>query len=532
MEARDNTVAAQRLINLPRHLLWISVVVGLVTPYVARLPAVPFRGWEWLTAYLSGGVIGFLFSSAFNLIPAAVLFGLGKASKRAPLAFFFALAGLLAFLLWAHGTLNLRSSSTAAIALVFIPIYGIGAVVAAWALGWLVHAVVKNEGGRLWIAGIASLWAIVFGIGATVSESSNIATREARFPVKAVGKISLNTREVYRCCAIGSVEVLASDYFDSKLGNDILVLGTDGIALLNPATYAVQATSSFKQEDCEGCVHMYPSLVPDGKGSFFVATSDGLSDGRGHLLWATKARGFSRTVPIDFGEKGVAFVAYHNNDRIDLHEVDGRVRWSVKLPVETVGLYATGDGQNLPFAIAGYSDSRRLNVYGSDGQLVRTIPLPGWASNVQSIGWPAPGHLLVGGGSWMGVLDPTGKEIFRHVIQGTSFDPYHGPDGTAVKLRESEKPYLAVMSHGSSGYARSVLLVFDPDGQLVWQEEVGKLETLLAMPRSGGEGEALLVGGMNGVTEYSLSEGTAATNDTIDSDEHKDNARGSPTAAR
>jgi len=97
----------------------------------------------------------------------------------------------------------------------------------------------------------------------------------------------------------------------------------------------------------------------------------------------------------------------------------------------------------------------------------------------------------------MGVLDPTGKEIFRHVIQGTSFDPYHGPDGTAVKLRESEKPYLAVMSHGSSGYARSVLLVFDPDGQLVWQEEVSKLDTLLAMPRSGGEGEALLVGGMN-----------------------------------
>lgn len=506
MDTPDDTVAAQRF-NLPRHLLEISTAVGLATPYIARLPAVPFRGWEWFTDYLSGGLGTFLFSSAFNLIPAAVLFGLGKASKRAPLAFFFALAGLVAFLLWAHGTVNLRSSSTAAIALIFIPIYGIGAVVAAWAVGWLVHAVVKNEGGRVWIAGITSLWAIVFGIGATISESSYITKREARFPVVAVGKIPLNKREVYGCCAIGSVEVLASDHFDSEPGNDILVFGTDGIALLNPENYAVQATSSFKHQDCEGCVHMYPSLVPDGKGSFFVATSDGLSDRQGHLLWASKARGFSRTVPINFGKKGVAFVAYHNSDRIDLHEVDGRVRWSVKLPVETVGLYTTADGQNLPFAIAGYGDARRLNVYGSDGQLMRTIPLPGWASNVQSIAWPAPEHLLVGGGSWMGVLDPTGKEIFRHVIQGTSFDPYHGPDGTAVQLRVSEKPYLAVMSHGSSGYARSVLLVFDPDGQLVWQEEVSKLDTLLATPRSGGKGQALLVGGMNGVTEYSLSDG-------------------------
>lgn len=530
MDALDNTVAKRRL-NLPRRLLWISAAVGLMTPFIARLPAIPFRGWEWFADYLSGGLSGFLFFSVFNLIPAATLFAVGKASKRAPLTFFFALAGLAAFLLWAHGTVNLRSSSTAAIALIFIPLYGIGAVIAAWALGWLAHTVIRNERGRLWMAGITSVLAIGLGIGGSVSESAYIAKREARFPVLALDKISLNKREIDGCCAIGSVEVLSSGHFDLLPGNDIMVLGTGGIALLNPADHAVQVKSSFEYQDCEGCVHMYPYVTSDGKGGFFVATSDGLSDGRGRLLWATKARGFSRTVPINFGEKGLAFVAYHNNDRIDLHETDGEVRWSVKLPVEDVGLYTTADGQNLPFAIARYRDSRRLNVYGINGQLVRTIPLPGWASNVQSIAWPEPGHLLVGGGGWIGVLDPDGKEILRHVIQGTSFEPYHGPDGTAVRFRKSEKPFLAVTSHGSSGYARSVLLVFDPDGRLVWQEEVSKLDALLATPRSGGEGEALLVGGMNGVTEYSLAHGPAPGH-TVDTDEGKGDAPASPAVAR
>ena len=62
------------------------------------------------------------------------------------------------------------------------------------------------------------------------------------------------------------------------------------------------------------------------------------------------------------------------------------------------------------------------------------------------------------------------------------------------------------MSHGSSGYARSVLLIFDPKGRLVWQEETKKLRSILAVPQSDGKGEVLLVGGMDGITEYSFNQ--------------------------
>lgn len=515
-----------RQISLPRYLFLVSAAIGVVAPFVARLPSVPLRGWEWFTDYLPG-IGGILFFSAFNLIPSAVLFGLGKASRRAPLAFWLALAGLVAFLLWAHGTVNLRSSSTAAIALVFIPVYAVGAVVAGWALGWLAHAIATDDRGRVWIAGVSIVVAVAAGVGTSVNESTSIAEREAQFPVVAVKEVPLTKRQVYACCSLGRVEVLAIDNFDSEPGNDIVVFGATGIAVLNPLDYAVKSKAAFEHQGCDGCVHMYPYLVPDGKGSFFVATSDGLSDSHGRLLWATKARGFSRTTPIQASHGGLTFLAYHNNDRIDLHNVDGKVLWSVKLPVETVGVYVTADDVKLPFAITGYRSSRQLQVYDGAGKLAKTIPLPEWASNVQSIAWPKPGHLLVGGGSWIEVIDPDGREVLRHVIQGTSFNPYHGPDGTAVRFRTTDQPYLAVTSHGSSGYARSVLLLFDPRGKLVWQEEVNKLRTIVAAPRSDGKGEVVLVGGVDGVVEYSLAD-TPAPNPTVDPDAHKSGARGSP----
>jgi hypothetical protein len=122
------------------------------------------------------------------------------------------------------------------------------------------------------------------------------------------------------------------------------------------------------------------------------------------------------------------------------------------------------------------------------------------------VAWPKQGHLLAGQGSVIAVLDAEGREVLKHTITGTSFNPYHGPEGTAVRFRASEPPYLAVMSHGSSGYARSVLLVFDPRGRLVWQEETDKLRAIIAVPNADQTAEVLLVGGMDGIVEYTLPE--------------------------
>jgi hypothetical protein len=70
---------------------------------------------------------------------------------------------------------------------------------------------------------------------------------------------------------------------------------------------------------------MYPYLVPDGKGNLFVATSDGLSDSRGHLLWALKASGFTRLAPFQQSNHNLTFFSYQHTNHIDSHGIDGKV---------------------------------------------------------------------------------------------------------------------------------------------------------------------------------------------------------------
>ena len=66
--------------------------------------------------------------------------------------------------------------------------------------------------------------------------------------------------------------------------------------------------------------------------------------------------------------------------------------------------------------------------------------------------------------------------------------------------------YLAVVSHGSSGYPRSALFIFESTGRLVWKEELNRVQSVIAVPSPDQTGAVLLVGGMDGVLEYSLGE--------------------------
>jgi len=503
MTTEEQTTSRLSL-NLPSHLFLFSLLIGLLTPFIARLPSVPVRGWEWFIDYFPG-LTGLLFFSAFNILPSAAWYAIGKRSKKAPLAFWFSVAGGIGFLLWAHGSLNLSSSSTAAIALLFIPVYAVGTILVSLALGLIVHALVKVDRMRAWIVYIAGGLAVVVGAGTALHDSRSIVARESRFPFTAVADMPLEKHHVYGSDFMGRVEVLAFGNFDSMPGNEIIALGATSITLLQPATYEVRSKTEFKQEDCDGCVHMYPYLVPDGKGSILVSTSNGVSDSHGRLLWVWKASGFSRVVPIRFSAPEPNFLTYQNTDHVVLHNAAGKILWSNKLPVSDIGRYETPEGEQLPFAIIGYGKSSELKIFNQEGKLYNTIKLPEWASHVEAVAWPSRGHLLVGAGSCLGVLDPNGKEVLKHVIKDTSFIPYHGPNGTGIKFSPTEPPYLAVLSHGSSGYARSVLLIFHPKGNLVWQEEVNKLSTIIAVPDKDGLSEVLLVGGMDGVIEYRLS---------------------------
>jgi hypothetical protein len=123
--------------NTPTSIKGIQLVVaaaGILVPYLSRIPGVFIRGSTWLTSFLSGGIGGMLFLQAFNAICwGAIVCAIGT-YKNARSAFFPVLLGFPLLMLW-YGYLDLASSSTAALALIFIPIETLPLVFVGWLIG-------------------------------------------------------------------------------------------------------------------------------------------------------------------------------------------------------------------------------------------------------------------------------------------------------------------------------------------------------------------------------------------------------------
>ncbi len=503
--SRELGGSEQPLVRVPRRLLLLCLAVALLTPYLARLPGVVSHGLDWLFSYVPS-LGGALFVAAPSLVPASVLYLIGKLSKRAPLAFWGAVAASTGFALWAHGSMNLAASSTAAIGLLFIPIYSAGFAIAGAIIGFIIQKIVPPESVRRLIAWTACIGAVLVSLGSVLQNQAENVERESRFPGVSVNKLPLVERTIFACCEVGRVEALAFGNFDPAPGQEVALLAGDFNVVLDADTYAVRSKTKMAKLDCDHCVGMYSRIVPAGKDSFVVASSDGVVDRTGQILWRLDHSSFAKIVALQLpGDGEPTFFSAEIPSLVERHDAQGTVLWRFEGDVSDIGIFEQPDGARLPVATMTGGKSPEWGVFSLDGKVQQKIALPRWADEVSSVAWPSRGHILAGSGSWIGVLDAEGKEVLLHQIQSTSFKPYHGPEGVAVRFSPTEKPYLAVMSHGSSGYARSVLLIFDPEGRLVRQEELNKLRAMLAVPRVDGNGDVLLVGGMDGILEYSLA---------------------------
>jgi hypothetical protein len=132
-----------RLSALDRVRIAIAVV-GILLPYLARIPGVFAHGQQWLTSYFGTGTLAILFFGAFNAINwGAILVGtLFYRSVAAAL-----LAAVLGFapLAVAHSTIDLSADAQAAIALVILPIFSLPFVVIAWLLGFAVDRILRRR---------------------------------------------------------------------------------------------------------------------------------------------------------------------------------------------------------------------------------------------------------------------------------------------------------------------------------------------------------------------------------------------------
>jgi ACR3 family arsenite efflux pump ArsB len=112
----------------------IVIVVGILLPYLARIPGAFIKGKSWFTSYFDGGIGG----TAFICVLQALCWGsilLASLKYQHPSTIWFpAVFGFVGVAI-AHACLNLSSSSTAAIGLVAIPLLSVPLVLIGWLVG-------------------------------------------------------------------------------------------------------------------------------------------------------------------------------------------------------------------------------------------------------------------------------------------------------------------------------------------------------------------------------------------------------------
>jgi hypothetical protein len=107
---------------------------GIVLPYLARIPGMFAKGPEWLTALFFDGLRAVVFFLLLNTICRGSI-ALPAGTYQDPRWAWFPVVPGFAFLALAYGSLDLTHSSTAVIALVFIPLYSLPFAFTGWLAG-------------------------------------------------------------------------------------------------------------------------------------------------------------------------------------------------------------------------------------------------------------------------------------------------------------------------------------------------------------------------------------------------------------
>ncbi|HEX7361059.1 MAG TPA: hypothetical protein VF283_11280 [Bryobacteraceae bacterium] len=112
----------------------LVAVTGIALPYLVRLPGMFFKGSDWLTSFFGNGPGAVIIVGIYNAVWWIAVVLAIESYRHLRFAWFPILFGA-AFPILGYSTLDLASSSTAAIALFFIPLCALPLVFIGWLAG-------------------------------------------------------------------------------------------------------------------------------------------------------------------------------------------------------------------------------------------------------------------------------------------------------------------------------------------------------------------------------------------------------------
>ncbi len=227
-----------------------------------------------------------------------------------------------------------------------------------------------------------------------------------------------------------------------------------------------------------------------------------LLDERGRVIWKLPGPGDTRCASGDLDRDGELEFYVSSWDGLSRVDSKGQIVWERETPTQTwyVEIYYPDDGSEPRLVVL--STGAVVRLYNRDGMLERTVQLPRNVRELRLVQWPFDPHRLHFVGfvdrdysrDSLVVMDLDGQTKFEYVLP--RYGPAYGLETTLVRFSENKPPYLAVLRAYRSATGLSRLSIFSLDGQLVYEEILGRSRGLLAISEEhqGRKDEVLLVG--------------------------------------
>lgn len=327
------------------------------------------------------------------------------------------------------------------------------------------------------------------------------------------GEGRFERHEFYSDAGVGNISQILAGWPADREGAALTVIGNEGAVFLDAKGRAVKRISFSRNFSCPVEISRinasgdYGYLTRDESWASAVMMFD--KDGKeswsysGGLL-----KGIDDSVSLDIRGTSAPDVVVGLNGSSGILLLDGQGRpiwqkpegnvWHVEV-LDTNGdgqkeiLHSDAQGQLLIRNLKGDIIARYLQ-----GKYVSVFSVTRWKGDSE------PNHLLVpveesreGGKSPLFVLDASGGTVAQ--FDAPLGELMHGAKGTAVRFGKDAEYYAALLNKGVS--ARSVLLLYDKDGRIAYEEILGEsCRGIAAVPA--GPAERLLVGCSDRVLEY------------------------------
>ena len=143
-----------------------------------------------------------------------------------------------------------------------------------------------------------------------------------------------------------------------------------------------------------------------------------------------------------------------------------------------------------------------IEIYNQKFNLIKNIKFEGLTDFLPA-DWQNDGSLLLTVGNNRGIetvlIDTKGKEQFRFKLSNLSFSIAHLVATETLNIKN--RGYLSVVYSASSSSNRSVMVIFDQNGELIWQKEYQRIFSLTKSLNN----ESFIFGGLDGLTEIKIT---------------------------